>query len=232
MPGAIVEFRRPDGKTAPGYLAEGPSAGAPGIVMLEEWWGVDDRIKATAERLASHGFTVLVPDLFRGRIAAKGDEANHLMEGLDFEDAAMQDTIGAARYLRERGAQKVGVIGFCMGGALAMIAAMHGNEFDAASIWYGYPPAEAGDASKISIPLQGHWALDDGFFDIKGVDALEHKLTAAGRTPEFHRYDAKHGFYNTGEPGEGGLGHYHREHAETAWRRTIEFFDRTLRPTS
>ena len=227
--GAMVEFTRADGKKAPGYFAEGTSADAPGVVMLEEWWGVDERIKATADRLASNGFSVLVPDLFRGRVAATGDEATHLTEGLDFKDAAMQDTIGAARYLRERGASKIGVIGFCMGGALAMIAAMYGKEFDAVSTWYGYPPAEAGDPASISIPLQGHWALDDGFVDIDSVDALERKLQAAGRAPEFHRYDAKHGFYNTGQPGQGGLGHYHREHAETAWRRTVEFFDRTLR---
>ena len=163
-------------------------------------------------------------------VAATGDEANHLKKGLDFSDAATQDAAGAARYLRDRGAKHVGVAGFCMGGALAMLSVMHGNEFDAVSIWYGYPPAEAGDPGSISVPIQGHWALHDGFFTIEGVDAIEQRLKNAGRTTEFHRYDANHGFYNTGDPGEGGLGHYHPEHAETAWRRTVEFFDRTLRP--
>ena len=227
--GSTIELRRPDGKTAPAYLAQAEQPHAPGIVMFGEWWGLDDRIKATADRLASHGFNVVVPDLYRGRSAATGDEANHLMQGLDFSDAATQDASGAARYLRERGAKRVGVIGFCMGGALAMLSVMHGREFDAASIWYGYPPAEAGDPANISVPLQGHWALDDEFFKIAGIDAIERKLESAGAAPEFHRYDAKHGFFNTGEPGEGGLGHYHPQHAETAWRRTVEFFDRTLR---
>lgn len=226
----MIEFRRPDGKTAPGYLAEAPQLqNAPGVVMLEEWWGVDDRIKGTADRLASHGFTVLVPDLFRGRSAATGDEANHLMEGLDFNDAATQDTAGAEKYLRERGAPRVGVIGFCMGGALAMLSLMRGAKFDAASLWYGYPPPDAGDAATIRIPIQGHWATEDSFFKIQGVDDVERKLKNAGVPYEFHRYDAKHGFYNTGEPGKGGLGHYHREHAETAWQRTVDFFDGTLR---
>jgi carboxymethylenebutenolidase len=226
---AEIDFHRPDGKTAPGYLATAPQPErSPGIVMFGEWWGLDDRIRATADRLASHGFNVLAPDLFRGRSAAKGDEANHLMEGLDFIDAALQDGTGAAQYLRDRGARRVGVIGFCMGGALAMIGIMHGASFDGASIWYGYPPAEAGDPGKIKVPIQGHWALEDGFFAIEGVDALESDLKAASVPYEFHRYDAKHGFYNTGEPGKGGLGHYHPEHAETAWRRTVEFFDRTL----
>jgi carboxymethylenebutenolidase len=227
--GSMIEFARPDGKTAPGYFAPASTPSPPGVVLFEEWWGLDDRIKATADRLASHGFAVVVPDLYRGRSAATGDEANHLMQGLDFGDAATQDAAGAARYLRERGATRVGVMGFCMGGALAMLSVMHGKDFDAASIWYGFPPPEAGDPATISVPLQGHWALEDDFFKIEGADELERKLEAAGRAPEFHRYEAKHGFYNTGEPGKGGLGHYHPEHAETAWRRTIEFFDRTLR---
>jgi carboxymethylenebutenolidase len=228
--GTAIEFTRPDGKTAPGYFAPAPQAQkAPGVVLFEEWWGLDERIKETADRLASHGFNVIVPDLYRGRSAATGDEANHLSQGLDFADAATQDAAGAARYLRDYGAKRVGVAGFCMGGALAMLSLMHGADFDAASIWYGYPPPEAGDPARISVPIQGHWALSDGFFTVDGVDAIESKLKAAGVRYEFHRYDAKHGFYNTGELGHGGLGHYHREHAETAWKRTLEFFDRTLK---
>jgi carboxymethylenebutenolidase len=227
--GSMVEFTRPDGKTAPGYLAPAPQAGAPGVVMLEEWWGVDDRIKATADRLASAGFSVLVPDLFRGRSAVTRDEASHLIAGLDFADAAGQDTTGAARYLREHGAKRVGVMGFCVGGALAMIAAMQPGTFDAVSTWYGFPPPEAGDPANISIPLQGHWALEDEFFSVDTADALERNLEAVRRKAEFHRYRAKHGFYNTGAPGQGGLGHHNPEAAETAWQRTVEFFDRTLR---
>src|SRR5579863_6371210 len=116
--GSAVEYIRPDSKRAPGYFAPAAHDAAPGVVMLEEWWGVDDRIKSTADRLSSHGFSVLVPDLFRGRNAVTRDEATHLIEGLDFKDAATQDTLGAARYLREQGAQHVGVMGFCVGGAL------------------------------------------------------------------------------------------------------------------
>ncbi len=228
--GSIIEFVRPDGKTAPGYFSPAPEHDrAPGIVLLEEWWGLDDRIKATGDRLASNGFNVVVPDLYRGRVAATGEEANHLMEGLDFGDAATQDAAGAASFLREQGTAKVGVMGFCMGGALALLGVMHGREFDAASVWYGYPPPDAGDPANIAVPVQGHWAIHDGHFTIAGVEALEERLKAGHVAYEFHRYDAKHGFYNSGKLGEGGLGHYQGSAAETAWNRTIEFFDRTLR---
>ncbi|HTX59928.1 MAG TPA: dienelactone hydrolase family protein, partial [Verrucomicrobiae bacterium] len=106
--GSTIEFARPDGGRAPGYFAEA-AQGAPGVVMFQEWWGLDDHIKHTADRLAGHGYNVLAPDLYRGRVAATGDEANHLMQGLDFGDAVTQDARGAAAFLRERGAAKVGV---------------------------------------------------------------------------------------------------------------------------
>jgi carboxymethylenebutenolidase len=221
----MIDYRRPDGKSAPGYVAEpARSNGVPGVVMFEEWWGVNDQMKETADRLAAEGYRVLVPDLYRGRVAVTGDEANHLMEGLDFSDAVAQDARGAATYLRERGSEKVGVMGFCMGGALTVLAAVHDPDFDAAVTFYGYPPEAGGDPSTIKIPIAGHWALQDAFFKIEGVDAIESKLKGAGVPYEFHRYDAKHAFCNPG-----GLGNHDPENAELAWKRTIEFFNRTLR---
>jgi len=221
--GSSIEFARPDGAVAPGYHAHAPAAGAPGVVMFGEWWGLTDHITEMADRLAAAGFDVLVPDLYRGRIAATGDEANHLMEGLDFNDAISQDARGAAAYLRERGAKKVGVTGFCMGGALALLCAMKLHDFDAAAIFYGLPPAEAIDVSTISIPLQGHWAERDEFFGIERVNELEKALHEAGVAYEFHRYDAKHAFINPG-----GLGNHHPEHADAAFDRTIVFFKTNL----
>jgi carboxymethylenebutenolidase len=222
--GRTIQFTRPDGALAPGYLSEPERArNAPGVVLFEEWWGLTDHIKETADRLAAVGFRVLVPDLYRGSVADTREQAGHLMEGLDFSDAVSQDARGAAAYLKQHGAKRVGVTGFCMGGALAMLAAMHGPDFDSAVIFYGYPPAEAGDPSTIKIPIMGHWAHHDEFFNIAGVDALEDALKTRGVLYEFHRYDAKHAFYNPG-----GLGNYHREHAETAWKRSVDFFKRTL----
>jgi carboxymethylenebutenolidase len=225
----MIDFKRPDGQTAPGYPSlPAQGEGAPGVVMVEEWWGVDDRIKATADRLADAGFTVLVPDLFRGRTAAVGDEANHLLEGLDFADASTQDLVGAATYLREHGAARVGVMGFCIGGALALLSVMKAHPFNAAVTWYGFPQREAGDPSTIRIPVQGHWGIQDQFIKLSNVDRLEKELKSANADVEFFRYDAQHGFYNQGTPGAGGLGHYNAEAAEAAWKRTVEFFKRTL----
>jgi carboxymethylenebutenolidase len=225
----MIEFARPDGANAPGYYAPGTAGDrAPGIVLIEEWWGVTPWIKGQADALAAAGFRVLIPDLYRGRTAAVGDEANHLVEGLDFGDAANQDARGAADYLASSGSQKVGVMGYCIGGALALISAMHGPNFSAAVTYYGLPPAEAGDPGKITMPLQGHWAKQDEFFTPESVDALETRLKAGNVSYEFYRYDAQHGFCNTGDVGNAGLGHYNAAAAELSWGRTIDFLKRTL----
>jgi carboxymethylenebutenolidase len=219
----MTEFARPDGGRAPGYFSAAPYAGAPGVVLFGEWWGITDHVTETADRLAAAGFDVLVPDLYRGRVAATGDEANHLMQGLDFNDAVTQDARGAAAFLRERGAKKIGVSGFCMGGALTMLCAMNLTDFAAAVVFYGFPPPEAGDPGSIRIPIQGHWARHDEFFTIERVDEIEKALHASGAPHEFHRYDAKHAFYNPG-----GLGNHHPEHAKTAWARAVSFLQEHL----
>jgi len=225
----MIEFERPDGQKAPGYYSA-PAAGnnAPGVVMIEEWWGVTDWIKQTADQLAAEGFRVLIPDLFRGRTAAVGDEANHLLEGLNFGDATSQDAHGAAEYLTSTGSANVAVMGYCIGGALSMLCAMDDSAFASAVTFYGLPPAEAGDPGMITIPIQGHWATRDGFFTIDKVDAFEGRLKAGGVVHEFYRYEADHGFCNTGEVGNAGLGHYDAISAKLAWARTTTFLKKTL----
>ncbi|MGZ3562718.1 MAG: dienelactone hydrolase family protein [Vulcanimicrobiaceae bacterium] len=226
--GEMIEYKRPDGKTAPGYLAlPKDPANAPGIVVIEEWWGVTDYMKSVADELAEHGYRALVPDLFRGRTAAVGDEATHLLEGLDFADASSQDVRGAAQYLKQQGG-KVGVIGFCVGGALAFIAAMHVPDIDAAVIFYGFPPPEAGDPATIKIPLLCHFAKKDEFFDPKHVEWIESRLKAGNVKYELYWYDAEHAFCNPNPLGKSGLGHYNPEAAKLAWERTYDFLKRTL----
>ena len=178
--GRMIEFKRPDGQVVQGYLAEpAQAAGAPGIVVIQEWWGLNAQIKGVADRYAEAGYVALVPDLYRGKSTVEAAEAEHLMTNLNFGDAAGQDVRGAVQHLKARGT-KVGVSGYCMGGALTLLAAVFVPEVDAGVVYYGYPPLEYIDAAKIRVPLLGHWAVDDAPFPIAGVDKLEQKLRAAG----------------------------------------------------
>jgi len=226
-----VSFNRPDGKSVSGYVAEPTGAGkAPGIVVIQEWWGLNDQIKGVADKLAKAGYRALVPDLYRGKTAVDAKEANHLMTGLNFGDAAGQDIRGAVQYLKKSGSPKVGVTGFCMGGALTILSAVHVPEMDAGVIWYGYPPLEYVDASKIKVPLLGHWGTQDQAFAIGGVDELEKKLRAANVKFEFHRYNAKHAFANeTADAKKMEMLKYDPKAAEIAWQRTMDFFAKHLK---
>ena len=229
--GKMTSFKRPDGQTISGYLAEpAASAKAPGVVVIQEWWGLTDQIKGVAERLAKAGYRALVPDLYRGKVTLEAKEAEHLMSGLNFGDAAGQDVRGAVQHLKASGSRKAGVTGFCMGGALTLLAAVNVPESDASVAWYGFPPLEYIDASKIKAPLLGHYALEDQFFPIATVDELEKKLRAAKVSFEFHRYRAKHAFANE-EANERKLPplEYNPQAAELAWTRTMEFLDKNLK---
>ena len=228
--GTIVTFKRPDGQAVQGYLAEPVQAtGAPAIVVIQEWWGLNAQIRGVADRLALAGYQALVPDLYRGKSTVEAEEAHHLMSGLNFGDAASQDVRGAVQYLKTRAA-KVGVTGFCMGGALTLLALANVPEVDAGVVWYGYPPLEYIDASKIRVPVQGHWATQDEFFKIDTVAALEDKLRAAGVSFDFHRYLAHHAFANETAVGPGRIPatQYDAVWSQQAWDRTLRFFGRNL----
>lgn len=219
--GQMIDFERPDGGRTRGYLA---TAGAdrPGIVVIQEWWGLNDQICGVADRFARAGFNALAPDLYQGRVTQKPDEANHLMTGLDFAGATHQDVRGAVRQLAAQGA-KVGVMGFCMGGALTIAAAVHVPEVSAAVCFYGIPPKEFADPAAIAIPLQAHFANRDDWCTPAAADGLEQAMTGAGRSPQVFRYDADHGFFNErrGDVYDAACG-------QQAWDRMTEFLGRTL----
>jgi len=228
--GKMVSYKRPDGKSVNAYLAEPPAgAKAPGMVVIQEWWGLNDQIKGVADKLAKSGYRALVPDLYRGKVALEANEAQHLMQGLNFGEAAGQDIRGAVQYLKQS-SPKVGVTGFCMGGALTVLSAVNVPEADAAVIWYGYPPLEYVDAKKIKAPLLGHWATQDQAFAISGVDALEKKLREANVKFEFHRYNCKHAFANeTADQKKLDMLKYDPKAAELAWQRTMDFLGKHLK---
>ena len=223
--GDIITFKRPDGKDCSGYYAR-PAAGdkGPGLVVIQEWWGLNDQIKGVANRLADLGYRALVPDLYRGKVTVEAAEANHLMSSLNFGDAAPQDIRGAVQHLKKM-SSKVGVVGYCMGGALTVLSAVFVKELDGACSWYGFPPADAADVKTISIPLQMHFAEQDGFFTPDQARALEGRLKDGKVKYESFWYNANHGFGNETNL----IGTYNAEATKLAWQRTTEFFAKHLK---
>jgi carboxymethylenebutenolidase len=216
--GEMVQFKCPNGSAAPGYLAK-PAQGVttPGVVVIQEWWGLNPQIKGVADRIAKAGYRAIVPDLYRGRVTQSPDEANHMMSGLDWTGATHQDIRGAAQHLKAGGG-KVAVMGFCMGGALTIMAGVHVAEVDAAVCYYGIPPAQAADPQKIRVPFQGHFAQQDDWVSPDAVNELEKKLKAGGVRHELYRYPGQHGFFNEQRPEV-----YDAKGAEQAWQRTLAF---------
>ncbi len=228
--GTTVSFKRPDGQEIQGYLAEpAQGAAAPAVVVIQEWWGLNDQIRGVADRLAEAGYRALVPDLYRGKSTVEAEEAHHLMTGLNFGDAASQDVRGAVQFLKATSA-KVAVTGFCMGGALTLLSLVNVPELDAGVVWYGFPPLEYIDASKITVPVLGHWATQDQFFAIETVDQLEEKLRSAGVNLQFHRYLAHHGFANETAVGPGRIPatQFDAVWTQRAWDRTFSFLGQQL----
>ena len=192
--GSMIDFPRPDGDRSKGYLATA-GQGRPGVVVIQEWWGLNDQICGVADRFARAGYNAVAPDLYKGRVTTEPDEANHLMSGLDFPGATHQDLRGATQHLKAQSG-KVAVMGYCMGGALTIAAAVHIPEVDAAVCFYGIPPKDFAAPAKIRVPFQGHFANKDDWCTPAAVDDLEKSLKAAGSRHEIYRYDAAHAFAN------------------------------------
>jgi carboxymethylenebutenolidase len=222
--GQTISFPRVDGKPARGYLAEAQTARGPGVAVIQEWWGLQGQIESVCDRLAEAGFTALAPDLYGGKVVPYHDQAAAAaaMQALDFREATEQAVRGAVKFLASRGG-KVGLTGFCMGGAVTVIGAAKIPELSAAVAFYGLPPPQVASAKDVRVPLQGHFASRDGWITPQAVDQLEKDLRAAGKTFEIHRYEGDHAFMNS-ERGEV----YSAEAAKLAWERMIGFFRKHL----
>lgn len=215
--GEMLSFSCPDASTGEGYLARAGSAAKGGIVVIQEWWGLNEQMKALANRGASAGYNVLVPDLYKGRVTQDPDEAGHMMEGLDWVGATEQEVCGAVRYLKSLGGA-VAVMGYCLGGALSIIAAVKVSEVDLAICYYGIPPQENADPATIRVPFLGHFASRDDWCTPDAVDQLEAALKRGKVDYELHRYEAAHGFFNGTEPGV-----YDEACAALSWERSMNF---------
>ena len=222
--GTHVSFKRPDGKDATGYLANAARSNAPCVVVIQEWWGLSEQIKGICDRFAIAGFDALAPDLYKGVVVPYHDTeaATKQMSSLDFMDATTQTVRGAAQYLARNGA-KVGLTGFCLGGAVTIIGATKIPELAAGVVFYGIPPEAAAKPSDVKIPLQAHFANKDDWVTPQAVDAFEKAMKEAGKSLELFRYDAEHAFVN-----EQRVSVHDRAAAELAWGRATTFFAKHL----
>jgi carboxymethylenebutenolidase len=222
--GTTITFKRPDGKEAYGYLANAARANAPGVVVIQEWWGLSENIKGLTDRFALAGFDALAPDLYNGVLVPYHDTeaANRQMGSLDFLDATEQTVRGAVQYLSRNGG-KVGLTGFCLGGAVTIIGAVRIPELAAAVCFYGIPPEQAAKPADLRVPLQGHFATRDDWCTPAVVDGFESAAKAAGKSLEFFRYEADHAFVN-----EQRASVHDRAAAEQAWGRATAFFGKHL----
>jgi len=195
--GTRINFKRPDGKQAAGYLAKAARAKAPGVVVIQEWWGLQDQIKGICDRFALAGYEALAPDLYAGTVVPYHDTeaAGREMNSLNFLDATDQVVRGAAQLLAQGGA-KVGLTGFCLGGAVTILGACRIPELSAAVCFYGLPPDNVAKPADVKVPLQAHFANRDDWCTPAAVDAFEAGLKAAGKKAEIFRYDADHAFVN------------------------------------
>lgn len=220
-----VTFKGKSGNDVNGELAEPGGAGkAPSVVLIQEWWGINDHIKSLAERLAKEGFLVVAPDLYHGKVAKDASEAMTLMTELDTL-AAMKDVAGAVTYLKEhpRSTGKVGVMGFCLGGALSLAAGCHVEGLSAIVPFYGIPPAAKVDWSKVTAPILAHFGKNDGSIPVAKAEAVKAQLDALGKSMQLEIYDAGHAFVNDTRPEA-----YDEKSAKLAWQRSVDFLNKHL----
>jgi len=215
----LIEFAANGGR-CPGYLAE-PEGAGPGVVVLQEWWGLDDHIKSVCDRFAAAGFFALAPDLYRRDPTTHPDEAQQRMMALSM-DQAEKDMRGAVDHLASLDGVSgaIGAVGFCLGGGLAVWAASASDKIKAAVSFYYVMPHGKPDFTTISGPVLGHFGTADDFIPVPDARQLEHDLRVAGVTTTFEYYEgAGHAFFND----TNRLGTYDADHAERAWERTIGF---------
>ena len=224
MPGAMTTFSS-NGGTATGYLSA-PSENGPGVIIIQEWWGLVPHIKSIADRFAGAGFLALAPDLYHGKSTKSPDEAGKLMMAMNI-DQAERDLAGAVAYLKshpKNSTGKIGTVGFCMGGALSLYAASKNPDVAACVVFYGGHPKVQPDLPALEAPVLGLYAENDGFVTVASVRDLERKLKGLGKEYEIQVYPGvDHGFFNDERPEV-----YNKAAAEDAWKRTLDFFHRHL----
>ena len=222
--GEMVQFPFDGGNTG-GYLAT-PKQGGPGVIVIQEWWGLVDHIKDVCDRFAEEGFVALAPDMYHGKTTKSPDEAGKLMMALRV-DQAEKDLSGAVDYLLTSDSttsKKIGVVGFCMGGALSLFAATKNENIGACVVFYGIHPKVQPDLPNLNAPVLGLFGEKDKSVPPDAVHELERKIKDQGKQVEMKIYPgADHAFFNDTRPEV-----YKAEAAADAWQRTIAFLRQHL----
>jgi carboxymethylenebutenolidase len=220
-----VKFASKAGGELEGALAEPAGASKVGaLVVLQEWHGVNAQMKAKCDRFAQAGYLSLAPDLYHGKVAANDEEAGKLMGQLDWGKAVAEigDAVAHLRaHARSNG--KVGVLGFCMGGALTLAASRFVEGLACAVPFYGLPTTPLDEFVKVKTPIQAHFAKVDDWAKASVAEQIQAKVTSGGGSMDLFVYDAGHAFMRDGDPS-----HYDADAAKLAWDRTLEFLKKHL----
>jgi carboxymethylenebutenolidase len=224
MAGKMVEFPT-NGHQTQGYLATPAGGKGPGILVIQEWWGLVPHIKHVADRFAAEGFTALAPDMYHGKTADEPDGAGKLFMALNIAQAE-KDLQGATKYLKTHSSSaKVGAVGFCMGGQLALFAATLDPSIGATVNFYGIHPNVKPDYRKLSGPVLGLFAEKDGFVNPDVAKGVDKAIKDAGKSSEIHIYPGvDHAFFN-----DTNTAAYNKAAADDAWKRTLTFFRQHLK---
>ena len=221
MAGSMTEIPV-NGGAVPAYVSLPPAGNGPGVVVIQEWWGLVPHIRKVADRLAAQGFVAVAPDLYRGKQTSEPDEAGKLIMEMQLQQAAkdMAAAVDALLAMPETTGDGVGVIGFCVGGGLALYLASLKPEVAAVVCYYGFPREGLDwDLSAVKGSVLGHFAADDDFAPSELVDSMERELADAGVEVTFHHYPGTtHAFFNDDRPEV-----YDADAADRSWQRTIEF---------
>ena len=217
------------GTTAHGYLALPPAGHGPGVIVIQEWWGLTDHIKDVTDRFAQAGFVALAPDLYGRKVAHDAEEALRMM--MDLPTAKGVELLsGAVDYLLSRDETDggaVGTVGFCMGGGFVLSLAAADQRVSAAVPFYGVNKEGIPDFSQLKAQILGHYAERDGSVPPSSLQELKGAIESqSGVVPTFHLYPADHAFFNDAQP------HFHAESATKAWERTLAFLEARLAPAA
>ena len=221
MSGGIIEYPS-NGETGNGYLAVPASGSGPGVIVLQEWWGLVDHITEVADRFAAEGFVALAPDMYHGESTTSPDDAGKLMMALDIGrvEKDLRGGIDALLARDEVTSARVGTVGFCMGGQLSLYAACENRAVGACVVFYGIHPNVEPNLASLGAPVLGFFAEKDDFVPPASARQLEADLRAAGKTTDFTIFEgADHAFFNDSRPEV-----YHAAHAATCWSRMLAFY--------